>query len=219
MLGEPDAADAGRSLRDALVALQRELDTQIATLTARRERVRALLVEDAGAALDRPTETPAVLAWARERLAEHGMAVPEAIWEQDRRIFVVLEGFQWPAPYSERMWQAAEVFARHPELARELMPLAERLAAVATLPEDAPELARLADEVAAEGALDRLVAGMSDHLRELVTDDLPSPPPPFDALLSEMMLGALTPAQRRLLRLAREAHARTTGQEKEKEGE
>lgn len=208
VLDEADTEESEGTLRDALTALKDDLDAQIAALTSRRERVHALLKEGASAALDRAEDTPAILVKARDRLIKQGVTVPDEIWDQDCRIFGVLDGFRWPETYHERMRHASEFFTSHPELATGLVPLAQQLAAVASLPEDAPEVERLAEEIASNRAVARLLASIEgdDSNRSGIGE--PDPKQPFDTLLPEIMMSTLAPAQRRLLLLMRNAATR-----------
>src|SRR5579885_2830245 len=62
VLGEPDQT---RTMREVFQALLADLAAQLEALEARRMQIQRLLEEDDLAAMDEPTETPALLQWAQ----------------------------------------------------------------------------------------------------------------------------------------------------------
>lgn len=190
------AAEQDRPLRQVLEALLRTYAEQLRALEARRARIQALLdrpVDDA--ALDQPVDTPAILTWAHERLGQEPTAASADAWEQDVRLFGLLEGFNWPESYQARMRQAVDQLAAHPEAYTLLLRAGEALASLAALPEDSPEVVRLADEFIRSGLAHALLRGQVP---------VPAAPDdPYGAVFGDVLLGALAPAQRRFLALVR----------------
>lgn len=190
VLGAPDRA---QTLRGALVALADDLDAQIAVLQARRERVQRFLAEDR-MDIDQPTTPPTILAQAHAQLG----AAPEisaTLWQQDMQIFGMLEAIALPGDVQGQMATVVETMTRDPATYARMLALAEQLAALAPLPADDPAVERLAAEARA--------AGWLTDLQAFFPTDMPTLEAPFDAILGEIMLSALAPAQRRFLDLVR----------------
>jgi hypothetical protein len=91
---------------------------------------------------------------------------------------------------------AIQQIARSPEQFQRLAPLAEQIAALASAPEDSPEIERLAELVVQSG------------LAELVQSMLPKSSPalegPFGDMMGAVLLSAYSPAQRRFLQRIQE---------------
>jgi DNA-binding transcriptional MerR regulator len=210
VLGEPDQE---RSLRAVLEDLLAAGAAQIAALEARQARIRALLARASLDVVEHPPETPALLLRAQERLGRDLRQASPDLWQHDAKLFGLLEGFNWPGGHDERLRAAADLYTQrlveHPEQYERLLGLAERVAALAALPEDAPEVARLADDVLAAGVADLL--GGPPGAAPLAAGDADDP---YAAILGEVLLGALAPAQRRFVALLHERtpHAGHAGQ-------
>lgn len=204
------AADQQYTLRQTLTTLFEVSTRQMQTLEARRQRIVALLAETADssldAALDRPSELPAALQWAQAHLADHAAQTPAALWEQDARLFGLLEAFHWP---DEPLLQARDAFQQllmqEPAATPELIAIGERLAALATLPPDAPDVAQLADNLRAHP----LILALQSLLPASSNDTAP-----FDRLMTDVLLTSLSPAQRRFLDLVREPLATEASHDK-----
>jgi hypothetical protein len=68
----------------------------------------------------------------------------------EMKIYAVFDSFHWSEDHQGKMQhimlQALSYLAEHPQEYRELLALGERLTAIATLPEDAPEVIQLAHD-------------------------------------------------------------------------
>jgi DNA-binding transcriptional MerR regulator len=198
VLGESDPAE---SLRRVLESLLETCSAQIRALEARRERIRAALMESAVDALDRPPETPTMLRWAEALVGSDLTRMSPAVWEQDVKLFGMLESFNWPTGYQEQLRRAAERYLGQPEQYLALLQVAERLAALATAPEDSPEVQRLAVDVAHSEAARMLLGGEWEPRGD--------PSDAYRDIMAEVLASALSPAQRRCLRLVREQSPET----------
>lgn len=193
VLGEPEQT---RPLREVLQALLVDLAAQMEALEARRAQVQRLLEEDALATIDDPTEMPSLLQWAQTHLREHLPQVSAEVWKQDARAFAQLEAFHWPAEVQAQMREAILRFGGHLEQFQQLAPLAEQVAALASAPEDSPEIERLAEQVARSefGQMLQVVAAEAGSSSES----------PLSDVLGEVLLSAYSPAQQRFLARLRE---------------
>lgn len=193
VLGEPEQT---RPLREVLQALLVDLAAQMKALEARQAQIQRLLGEDGLAAMDEPTEMPALLHWAQAQMGEHLPQVSAEVWKQDARAFALLEAFHWPAETQAQMREAVQRFAGHSELFQQLAPLAEQIAALASAPEDSPEIERLAEQVAR--------SGFGQLLQVVAAEAGSSPESPLGDALGEVLLSAYSPTQQRFLARLRE---------------
>ncbi len=188
VLGDPKEV---HSLREVLEEVQADLSTQIQALEARRAQVKRWLAQEPLTSLDQPGEMPEILQWARAQLGERAQQISPAIWEQDQRMWGLLEAFQWPGDAQEQLKATARRFLQQPGYLQRLLDFAEKMTELATLPEDAPEVERLAGAMET-GDLVRLFQSewlMDSHLAE----------GPIGAVMRELLLTTLAPAQRRFL--------------------
>ena len=94
-------------------------------------------------------------------------------------------------------------YAERPEEYREMLEISERLTAVAGLPEDAPEVGRLAKDLV-------------QHLEHTPFPDGPLEDSvlmsgPLDNAFSEVLLGNFSPAQKRVMELMQEEFEKRSG--------
>src|SRR5262249_20060690 len=130
------------TLREILQALDAELAGQMQVLEERRARIHAILAEDTPIKIDQPT-TGASFEMVKELVGERLATISPAVLEIEKRLWMVLDEFDWPADHRERMRQIAREFAARPELLEHLSAFQEKLAALSLLPEDAPEVEQL----------------------------------------------------------------------------
>ena len=199
LLGEDQVGDDGRSLRAVLEALHADLAARIAQLTERRERIERLLA-DAAPDLDAPAQPSPTLELIRANLGERLPEVGAELWEQESRIWSLLDAFAWPVEHEEQRRDFVAALARHLAASPERF---ERWRALADLPEDAPDVARLAEEFARQQERDPLptdVAGPG-----------PAPGEPWSSAMGELLLTTLSPAQRRFVALVQRPDRRGPG--------
>ena len=123
-----------------------------------------------------------------------------AALEQEKKLGAMLESLQWPEGYMEDFMRVQESFLRyyaaHPEEYRTVLALSERIAALAKLPEESPEVERLVE----------------DYVRYAETSTLPEEvrrgpewtAEPMGSVFFEIMTASASPAQRRFFELCQE---------------
>jgi hypothetical protein len=195
VLGEPGS---GSELRDVLGALLSEVETRIEALEERRNRLREMLLKEDPEA---PEKTPRAFELAEKYLgADYLKTFDPAFLEQEKRLGATLESLQWPEGYMEDFMRVQEPFLRHyaehPEEFRMVLALSERIAALAELPEESPEVERLVE----------------DYIRYAETSSLPEEvrrgpewtAEPMGSVFFEIMTATTSPAQRRFFELCQE---------------
>ena len=195
VLGEPDS---GNELRGVLETLLGEIDGEIQKLQGRRNRLREMLSKEDPEAPEKP---PRTFELAERYLGEDPFNnLSPAALEQEKRLGAMLESLQWPEGYMEDFMRVQESFLRHyaehPEEYRTVLELSERIAALAELPEESPEVERLVE----------------DYVRYAETSTLPEEvrrgpdwtAEPMGGVFFEVMAAGMSPAQRRFFELCRE---------------
>jgi DNA-binding transcriptional MerR regulator len=188
VLGEPGS---GSELRVVLEALLGEIEGQIGMLQERRDRLRELLSKEDPEA---PEETPRAFELAERVLGEGYLKnLDPALLEQERRLRAILESLEWPEGYVEDFMSIQESFLRyyaeHPEEYRTVLALTERIAALAELPEDSPEVERLVE--------DYVRYAQTSSLPEEVRRGLDWTAEPMGSVFFELMTASTSAAQRR----------------------
>jgi DNA-binding transcriptional MerR regulator len=193
LLGE-HVARHERTLREVLQALLAELSSEIQTLEEQRERLKRLLDKDALDTVSSSSGTSPTLEFFKEHLGEPPAEVSGPLLEIDMKVFSQLDAFNWPDSYDEGLKTLARYVAEHPEKYQQLLALAERIAALASLPEDAPEV----DQLIEEGIESEEMFALLTMQAEIV-EQLPQMASPFADVLAEITMDNLSPAQRRFL--------------------
>lgn len=140
VLGEGDRES---SLRTTLGALRTQVETEISRLEERRRRIDETLArEDLEAADASPSFERAM-----ELLGEHLSGVSETALGQEKKLWSLLDAFEWPEGYEQENEELFRYYAEHPEEYRELVAVGERLAALVDVPEEDPEVERVAREL------------------------------------------------------------------------
>ena len=188
VLGE---GDGELSLKTILETLRTEVEAEMARLEGRRRLIdEALSREGPGA------ETSPSFERSMELLGEHLSGVDESALEQDRRLWSVLDAFEWPDGYKEKNEEIFRYYAEHPEEYGEIVAVGERLAALAHAPAEDPEGERVARAL------------WSHFERYPPPEDLMGSPcssqDPIEHALAELTLSVFSPAQRRVMALLTE---------------
>lgn len=192
VLGEPGNE---RTLRQALEQLLAATTAQRQELEAREQRVRSLLAEASLDTIEQPERQPALLRWAQARFSERLPNVSPDVWETDAKIFGMVEALRWPDGHDLPLRALLErVLQRSDDtLYQRLVTLAEQLSALTSLPEDAPEVEQLAE------AFQR--TGLAQYLQSEIPTAALGLDGVFGEVVAEVTLSALSPAQRRVMRL------------------
>lgn len=191
VLGNPDEE---RSLWGILGGLLEEVEVQLAELEARRDLIRQLLAEESLDALERPASDLPTIRLLEEQLGHLLSEIPPDLWEQEKAIWSVLDGFHWPQPYQDDLQanvQAAIRFAtEQPEQYRALIAQASAFAALANVPEESEEVERVADLFSQSPVV--------HHFEQAMTPADPLPTQ-FADVMGDLLSTQLSPAQRRLI--------------------
>jgi DNA-binding transcriptional MerR regulator len=193
LLGE-HVSGQERSLRDVLQSLLAELTAEIQSLEEQRERIATLLKEESIEILASSSNTSPTLEYVKEHFGEHLSGVSEEVLKLDAKIFSQLDAFNWPESYHEGIQLMMQNVAEYPPLYRQMLGLAERITALASLPENAPEVDQLIEDVLASDELPALFSMQSELLTRM-----PQMASTFADVLSELTRDTLSPAQLRFL--------------------
>jgi len=188
LLGEPGHQ---HTLRDVLQSLDKELAAQIKALEERRNKIRALLDKDALAALDRlPADSP-TFQFVQEHLEQHHPNINPVLWEQETQAYALLDSFKWSKDQPEMMMGLAQHFVQyiteHPEEYQQLLALGERLVALTSSPEGAPEVQQLIEDFVQYFERYPFLPDLRKQLPQLEN--------PFPQLLEELMMPLYSPGQ------------------------
>jgi len=192
LLGEPGHQ---HTLRDVLQSLDKELAAQIQALEERRNKIRALLDEDALATLDHLSADSPTFQFVQEHLAQHLSHISPALWEQEAQAYALLDSFKWSRDQPEMMMDLAQHFVEHitghPEEYQQLLALGERLTALTPSPEDATELQQLVEDFVQYFEKYPFLPDLQKRLPQLEN--------PFPQLLEELMMPLYSPGQIKVL--------------------
>ena len=181
------------SLRETLVVLLAEVSTEIEKLQERRHRLENLLAQEEQEVPIESSDKPYAIELAEEYLAEHLPEVSAELWEQERKIWATLDAFEWPKGYKEMQEFIVFYYAERPDDYREMLVVSEKLAALSELPEDSPEVAKVAED-------------LIRHLEhtpfpEDPLEDSPLTSGPVGEAFVEILNSNLSPAQQRAMEL------------------
>ena len=147
ILGEPDD---NKSFRAVLLAMQTELLTQINTMTERVEKIQELLDEEHKLAEDF-AESPSfkmVVEILGEEAQEQYLSICPEIYEQERKLYAVMDDLQWGLDYQDTLREVAEYFRDHPDKYQQSLDYGPQITAIAGISPDSPTIAELAQEYA-----------------------------------------------------------------------
>ncbi len=185
-----------RTLREVLQSLRTELLNEKKTLEERVAKIEKLLSEDTEDAvlLDENTfESPSFQMvkeiLGQDQIDKYVQTCPE-IYDQQRKLFGILDDFQWGQNYRETFLSLADYFKAHPEKYQMSLDSAKRLARLDQLSEDDPEVEALARESAEIMKSIPLLEGVNQSLSKAM-----------ESLYNGMVAGVLSPARMKHKRL------------------
>lgn len=184
---------SGVVLDRVLETLLGEVESEIEHLEQRRARLRRMLAEDDPSAVD---DEPYMLELARKHLGDHlGEVAPEVL-RQEKRFWATLDAFRWPRGYEEFQEALVLYLADNPKQYEELLALEQRFVALPDGPEDSREAEQLAEDYAAYFE--------KNPLQEDLSKGVAWESGPLETALSGVILGAMSPAQKRCMELLQE---------------
>lgn len=179
-----------RTLREVLQSLRVELLGEKKRLEERVARIDILLNGEMVSLDDNPFESPSFQMitdiLGPDKINKYVQTCPE-LFEQQRKVFGILDGFQWGEDYSGTFRALAEYFKTHPQQYQVSLDFGTRLARLAQLSEDDPEIEVLARESAE-------FINSIPLLKEMLYDQT-GLRKPFENLYNEMITSVLSPAQ------------------------
>ena len=194
------------TLREVLQSLDEELSDQMRLLEERRKKIKKLLDENTLDGLDQPLSDSPTFQFVQEHLAEYQSHINSTLWEQETQLYALLENFHWAGGQQEMMKDMAQHFIQHftehPEEYQALLALGERLASLASLPEDAPEVEQLVEDF--EQYFGKYPF-LSEVQKQALHTDLESP---FSDIFSELMTPIFSPGQRKVLEEIARRHSK-----------
>lgn len=140
-----------KTLREVLQALQEELLIEKKSLEERIAKIEKLLSEDS-APLDEDSIASSSFQMILdilepEQIEKYARICPK-LFEQQRKVYSILDEFQWGEDYQETFRALAEFFKTHPKEYQISLDYGVRLARLSQLSEDDPEVETLARESA-----------------------------------------------------------------------
>ena len=186
-------------LETALEALRTEVDAEMARLEGRRR-----LIDEALSRKGSGTETSHSFERAMELLGEHLSRVDESALEQDKKLWSVLDAFEWPEGCEEKNEDLLRYYAEHPEEYGEIVAVGERLVALAHAPVE-------------DLGVERVAQALWSYFEKYPPpEDLMGSPwssqDPVEHTLAELTLSVFSPAQGRgMALLAGRAEAEERG--------
>ncbi|MEN6392096.1 MAG: MerR family transcriptional regulator [Syntrophomonas sp.] len=181
-----------KTSREVLQGLRRELLNEKKSLEERLAKIDALLSEDAPLldedSFDSPSFKTMTEILGEEQIEKYARSSPE-LYEQHRKMYGVLDDFQWGEDYKESLRILGEYFKSHPEHYQQALELGARWEELFHVNEDDPRIEAFARESAA------IVKNMPP-VKELICN-YPGMKKPLGSLYQEMEAGVLTPAQRK----------------------
>ncbi len=179
-----------RTSREVLQSLRYELLNQKKTLEERLTKIDTLLFESSlqldEDIFDSPSFQMITGILGTDQIEKYARTCPE-IYNQHRKLYGILDDFQWGEDYRESFSALAEYFKSNPEQYQQALEAGARWAQLSQLKEDDPRIEALARESAT------LVKSMPP-VNELVSSQS-GMKKPFESLYQEMVTGVLSPAQ------------------------
>ena len=185
-----------RTSREVLESLRSESLKEMKTLEERLAKIDALLQEDDLLLDENKTDSPSFQMITEileaDQIESYSQACPE-IYDQHRKLYGILDDFQWDEVYQDGFRTLAEYFKTHPEQYQLALEFGARWQEISHLDEDDPGIEAFARESAV------LVNNMPP-VKELYRAN-PGMKPPLDNIYQDMVAGVLTPAQIRYQKL------------------
>ncbi|HEX9063018.1 MAG TPA: MerR family transcriptional regulator [Clostridia bacterium] len=179
-----------RTLREVLQSLRVELLDEIKSLEARVAKIDMLLSKETELLNNNSFGSPSFQMITEilepDQIDKYHETCPE-LFESQRKIFGILDDYKWCENYQGNFRALAEYFKEHPQQYQISLNFGKRLAKLAELSEDDPEVEILAWESA------EFIKSIPE-LRELLYEQT-GLTKPLESLYNEMITTVLSPAQ------------------------
>ena len=178
-----------KNLREVLQSLRVELLNEKKIIEEQVAKIDTLLCEEK-TFLEDTFESPSFQMVTEilgpDQIGRYAQTCPE-LYEQQRKLFGILDGFQWGEDNRGTFQALAEYFKMHPQQYQTSVDFGARLARLDQLPEDDPEIDALARESA--GFIKSI-----PFLKEMLCNKS-GLTGPLESLFNEMIGGVLSPAR------------------------
>lgn len=171
------------SLRVELISEKKSIEVRIAEIEKLLKKETVFLGEDSFACTSFQMITEILGTPQTEKYAQ---ACPE-LFEQQKKVHNILDDFQWGEDYQETFQALAEYFKAHPQQYQISLDYGARLARLAQLSENDPEVEALALESA------EFIKGIP-QLKEILSKQ-PGIKKPLSGLYNDMVAKVISPAQ------------------------
>lgn len=179
-----------KTLREVLQSLRDELLIEKKNLEERVDKIEGLLNEDEVSLDDESFSSSSFQMITKilgsDKIDEYALSCPE-LYIQHRKVFGILDDFQWGGDYQETFRALAEFFKEHPQQYQISINLGARLAKLVQLPEDDPEVEALARESA------EFIKSIP-QLQEILCKQ-PGIKKPLENLYHDLVSNVISPAQ------------------------
>jgi len=185
-----------KTLREVLESLQQALLNEKNEIEERLDKVEKMLKEEIVSINDDNYISSSFQmisdTLGQEKVVEYMKICPQ-LFDQQRRVFSILDSFQWGNDSQETLLALAEYFKTHPEEYQISLSFGKRLARLAQLTEEDPEVEALARESA------EFIKKMP-QLKEMLHKEQ-GVKNPYAKLYDEVVSSAISPAQAKFGRL------------------
>ncbi len=178
-----------QSLRTELLSAKKSLEERVAAIEKLLSKDTVLLNEDS---FGSPSFQMIIEILGPDQMEKYIRTCP-ALFDQQRKLYSILDDFQWGEDYRENFRALAEYFKAHPEQYQISLDYGVRLARLDQLPEDDPEVEALARESA------EFIKSIPE-LREMLCNQ-PGIKKPLESLYNDMVSNVISPARMRHMHL------------------
>lgn len=203
VLADSGATGSREGLTKVLEVLLSETEQRIRSLEERRTKLKDLL-EKGPDALESAGVSPTFEA-IKETFGDRLSGISPELLEQEEALWATLDAFEWPDDYGEAWTSVARYYAGRPDQHRAWISLGEQVVALKDVPEDSPEVERVAREFACELKANPLPPELSEP-RGWAGG-------PIGQVMSDLMAQNFSPAQRRFMELVAEYGSTGKGSE------
>lgn len=179
-----------RTMREVLQSLRVELLNEKKSLEERVAKIEMLLSKDTVLLEEDNFESSSFQMiteiLGQDQIEKYARTCPE-LFDQQRKVYSILDNFHWGEDYQETFRALAEFFKAHPQQYQVSLDLGVRLARLAQLSEDDPEVEALARESA------EFIKSMP-QLMEILGKQ-PGIKKPLTSLYNDMVAKVVSPAQ------------------------
>lgn len=187
-----------KSNREVLMSLQAELESQKTIIEDRLAKIHAMLSQEKETLVEDSEESSSFKMildiLGPEAKTEYQSTCP-ALYEQERKIWSIMDEMQWGVDYQDLLREVAEYFNEHPEQYLQSLQYGEQIAAIADLPVNSPVIENLARNY---GAFLKSFPFWNKFLNAQFDTAAP-----LESLMTEMFADMLGPAQMKLVELLR----------------